>query len=125
MLMANKNKDNVILFPKLPKAQPSQKAQELDAKRQEMIRLQHNKIFIQSMSEDITETVLMRLKDENFNLTDETFLKDYKLLTEALQSMLLRYVKMKHPLQSKVDRSITTKGKGKNLYAITVDYDKF
>jgi len=124
MLMVNKNKDNVILFPKLPKA-PNPKAQELDAKRQEMIRLQHNKIFVQAMADDITETVLLRLRDENFNLTDETLLKDYKLLTEALQSMLLRQVKMKHPLQQKVDNAITTKGKGKDLYAITIDYNKF
>ena len=42
----------------------SNKAQELDAKRQEMIRLEHNKIFVQAVSEDLTESMLMRLKDE-------------------------------------------------------------
>jgi len=125
MLMTDKNKDNVILFPKIPKQPPNAKARELDAKRQEMIRLEHNKIFVQAMSDDITETVLLRLRDENFNLTDESLLKDYKLLTEALQSMLLRQVKIKHPLQQKVDNVITTKGKGKDLYAITIDYNKF
>ena len=62
MLMANKNKDNIILFPKIPKQPPNAKAQELDAKRQEMIRLEHNKVFVQSVSEDLTETMLLRLK---------------------------------------------------------------
>ena len=38
--------DNIILFPKIPKRQMSNKAQELDAKRQEMIRLEHNKICL-------------------------------------------------------------------------------
>ena len=37
----------------------------------------------------------------------------------------LRQVKMKHPLQQRVDKAITTKGKGKDLYAITIDYKKF
>ena len=117
--------DNVILFPKMPKRQMSGKAQELDAKRQEMIRLEHNKIFVQAVSEDLTETMLMRLKDEGVNLVDPIFLKDYKLLSEALKSLILRHVNMKHPLQERVDRSITTKGEGKNLYAITIDYKKF
>ena len=122
--MADKPKDNVILFPKIPKV-PNPKAQELDAKRQEMIRLQHNKIFVQAVSEDLTETMLLRLKDENFNLTDPQFLKDYKLLSESLKSLLLRQVHMKHPLQERVDKSVTTKGEGKDLYAITIDYKKF
>jgi hypothetical protein len=125
MLMADKKDNNVILFPKVPKVRPNQKAQELDAKRQEMIRLEHNKIYVQAISESITEDILMRFRDENFNLTDETFLKDYKMFTESIRSLLLRQVKMKHPLQEKVDKAITTKGKGKDLYAITIDYEKF
>ena len=72
-----------------------------------------------------TETMLVRLKDEGVNLVDPIFLKDYKLLSEALKSLILRHVHMKHPLQERVDRSITTKGEGKNLYAITIDYKKF
>ena len=125
MLMTNKNENNVILFPKVPKVRPNQKAQELDAKRQEMIRLQHNKIYVQALGDDITEDILMKLKDENFNLTDSTFLRDYKLFTETIRSLLLRQVKMKHPLQERVDKAITTKGEGKDLYAITIDYAKF
>jgi len=125
MMTDKKKPDNIILFPKVPRRPMSNKAQELDAKRQEMIRLEHNKIFVQAVSEDLTETMLMRLKDEGVNLVDPTFLKDYKLLSEALKSLILRHVHMKHPLQERVDRSITTKGEGNNLYAITIDYKKF
>ena len=33
---------------------------------------------------------------------------------------------MKHPLQSKVDRAVDSKlDKNENVYAITIDYDKF
>jgi len=125
MLMTNKNENNVILFPKVPKVRPNQKAQELDAKRQEMIRLQHNKVYVQALNDDITEDILMKLKDENFNLTDQTFLRDYKLFTESIKSLLLRQVKMKHALHERVDNAITIKGEGKDVYAITIDYEKF
>jgi len=125
MLMTDKKDNNVILFPKIPKVRPNQKTQELDAKRQEMIRLQHNKIYVQALNDDITEDILMKLKDENFNLTDSMFLRDYKLFTETIRSLLLRQVKMKHPLHERVDKAITTKGEGKDVYAITIDYNKF
>ena len=117
--------DNVILFPKIPRKRPNQRVAELDAKRQEMMRLQHNKVYVQAISEQLTETMLMTLRDENINITDKTFLSDYKLSLEAIKSMLLRVVHMKHPLQERVDKAVTTKGEGKDIYAITIDYKKF
>ena len=123
--MEDKKDNNVILFPKIPKVRPNQQAQELDAKRQEMIRLQHNKIYVQALENDITEDILIKLKDENFNLRDQTFLRDYKLFTESIKSLLLRQVKMKHALHERVDNAITIKGEGKDVYAITIDYEKF
>ena len=117
--------DNVILFPKIPMRRPNQKVQELDAKRQEMMRLQHNQVYVQAISEQLTESMLLTLRDENIDITTKTFLSDYKLSLEAIKSMLLRVVHMKHPLQDRVDRSITTKGEGKDTYAITIDYTKF
>ena len=117
--------DNVILFPKIPRKRPNQRVAELDAKRQEMMRLQHNKVYVQAISEQLTEQMLLTLKDENINITDKTFLSDYKLSLEAIKSMLLRVVHMKHPLQQRVDKAVTTKGEGKDIYAITIDYKKF
>ena len=117
--------DNVILFPKIPRKRPNQKAAELDAKRQEMMRLQHNKVYVQAISEQLTETMLLTLRDENIDITNKTFLSDYKLSLEAIKSMLLRVVHMKHPLQERVDKAVTTKGEGKDIYAITIDYKKF
>tara|TARA_Y100001938_G_C7992780_1_gene380378 strand:+ start:489 stop:869 length:381 start_codon:yes stop_codon:yes gene_type:complete len=117
--------DNVILFPKIPRKRPNQKAAELDAKRQEMMRLQHNKVYVQAISEQLTETMLLTLRDENIDITNKTFLSDYKLALEAIKSMLLRVVHMKHPLQERVDKAVTTKGEGKDIYAITIDYKKF
>lgn len=117
--------DNVILFPKIPRKRPNQKAAELDAKRQEMMRLQHNKVYVQAISEQLTETMLLTLRDENIDITNKTFLSDYKLALEAIKSMLLRVVHMKHPLQERVDKAVSTKGEGKDIYAITIDYKKF
>ena len=126
-MMADKKDtpDNIILFPKIPMKRPNQKAMELDAKRQEMMRLQHNKVYVQAISEQLTESMLLILRDENISITDKTFLSDYKLTLEAINSMLLRVVHMKHPLQERVDKAVTTKGEGKDTYAITIDYTKF
>lgn len=126
MMVDKKDKpDNVILFPKIPRKRPNQRVAELDAKRQEMMRLQHNKVYVQAISEQLTETMLLTLRDENIDITNKTFLSDYKLALEAIKSMLLRVVHMKHPLQERVDKAVSTKGEGKDIYAITIDYKKF
>ena len=102
----------------------NQRAQ-LDARRQEMMRQQHNQAYVQAIVEELTESMLLRLREENINITTKEFLSDYKLSLEALKSMVLRVVHMKHPLQQRVDRAVQTKGEGKDIYAITIDYNKF
>ena len=47
------------------------------------------------------------------------------VVAEALKSMMLRTQSIKHPLQKKTDKAVITKGSGQDLYAITIDYDKF
>ena len=116
--------DNIILFPKIPMKRNNQRAQ-LDARRQEMMRQQHNQAYVQAIVEELTESMLLRLREENINITTKEFLSDYKLSLEALKSMVLRVVHMKHPLQQRVDRAVQTKGEGKDIYAITIDYKKF
>tara|TARA_B100001113_G_scaffold194118_1_gene159262 strand:+ start:6890 stop:7297 length:408 start_codon:yes stop_codon:yes gene_type:complete len=123
-LPKDKVPDNIILFPKIPMKRNNQRAQ-LDARRQEMMRQQHNQAYVQAIVEELTESMLLRLREENINITTKEFLSDYKLSLEALKSMVLRVVHMKHPLQQRVDRAVQTKGEGKDIYAITIDYKKF
>jgi len=123
-LPKDKVPDNIILFPKIPMKRNNQRAQ-LDARRQEMMRQQHNQAYVQAIVEELTESMLLRLREENINITTKEFLSDYKLSLEALKSMVLRVVHMKHPLQQRVDRAVQTKGEGKDIYAITIDYNKF
>ena len=123
-LPKDKVPDNIILFPKIPMKRNNQRAQ-LDARRQEMMRQQHNQAYVQAIVEELTESMLLRLREENINITTKEFLSDYKLSLEALKSMVLRVLHMKHPLQQRVDRAVQTKGEGKDIYAITIDYNKF
>ena len=123
-LPKDKVPDNIILFPKIPMKRNNQRAQ-LDARRQEMMRQQHNQAYVQAIVEELTESMLLRLREENINIITKEFLSDYKLSLEALKSMVLRVVHMKHPLQQRVDRAVQTKGEGKDIYAITIDYKKF
>ena len=123
MQMANnKTPDNIIQFPKKFKRPTTP---EQDKVMQKRIAQEHQKIFCQAICDEITENILIKLHGENIKVTDKNFLKDYKLVSEALKSMMLRTQKIAHPLQKKTDKAVVTKGSGQDLYSITIDYDKF
>ena len=123
MLMAkNKTPDNIIQFQKKYRRPTTP---EQDKVMQKKIREEHQKIYCQAMCDEITENILIKLHSENIKVTDKNFLKDYKLVSEALKSMMLRTQKIAHPLQKRTDKAVVTKGSGQDLYAITIDYDKF
>ena len=123
MQMANnKTPDNVIQFPKKYRRPTTPEQDKVMADR---IKKEHQKIYCQAICDEITENILIKLHSENIKVTDKNFLKDYKLVSEALKSMMLRTQKIAHPLQKKTDKAVVTKGSGQDLYAITIDYDKF
>ena len=53
----DKNKDNIIIFPKIPKNR-NKKTEQLDAKRQEILRQTHNKIFVQAIAEGDRDRII-------------------------------------------------------------------
>jgi hypothetical protein len=113
--------DNVIDFPKKFKRHSTEKDEEL----QKRIAQEHQKIFCQAMCDEITENILVKLHSENLNVTGREFLKDYKLVSEAIRSMLFRTQDLKHDLQERVDRAVTSKyNKNKTINSITIDLDK-
>ena len=118
----NKTPDNVIQFPKKYRRPTTP---EQDKVMQKKIREEHQKIYCQAICDEITENILIKLHSENIKVTEKNFLKDYKLVAEALKSMMLRTQKIAHPLQKRTDKAVVTKGSGQDLYAITIDYDKF
>ena len=118
----NKTPDNVIQFPKKYRRPTTPEQDKAMAKK---IQQEHQKIYCQAMCDEITENILIKLHSENIKVTDKKFLADYKLVSEALKSMMLRTQKIAHPLQKKTDKAVVTKGSGQDLYAITIDYDKF
>ena len=123
MQMANnKTPDNVIQFLKKYRRPTTPEQDKVMADR---IKKEHQKIYCQAMCDEITENILIKLHSENIKVTDKNFLRDYKLVSEALKSMMLRTQSIKHPLQKKTDKAVITKGSGQDLYAITIDYDKF
>ena len=123
MQMANnKTPDNVIQFPKKYRRPTTPEQDKVMADR---IKKEHQKIYCQAMCDEITENILIKIHSENIKVTEKNFLKDYKLDAEGLKSMMLRTQGIKHPLQKKTDKAVVTKGSGQDLYAITIDYDKF
>ena len=121
-MVDSKTPDNVIPFPKKYRRPTTPEQDKMMADR---IKKEHQKIYCQAMCDEITENILIKLHSENIKVTEKNFLKDYKLVAEALKSMMLRTQGIKHPLQKKTDKAVVTKGSGQDLYAITIDYDKF
>tara|TARA_S200000501_G_scaffold211647_1_gene198785 strand:- start:422 stop:787 length:366 start_codon:yes stop_codon:yes gene_type:complete len=120
-MVDSKDSNNIIKFPKKFKRSPN----ETDKKREKMIMQEHSKIYCQAMVDEITENMLIKMHSENIKVTDKKFLADYKLVSEAIKSMLLRTQKLKHPLQPRVDKSVDSRHDNQdNVYAITIDYDK-
>ena len=113
--------NNIIDFPKKYKRQSTEK----DAEMQKRIAQEHQKIFCQAMMDEITEAILVKLHSENLNVTGKDFLKDYKLVSEAIKSMMYRTQELKHGLQERVDRAVTsTYNKNKTINTISIDLDK-
>ena len=122
-MASKKTPDNIIQFPKKFKRPVNS---ELEKDRAKRIQQEHQKIFCQAMCDEITENILIKLHSENIKVTSKSFLRDYKLISESIRSMLFRTQDMSHPLQKRVDKSVNAKNdKNDNLYAITIDYDKF
>ena len=122
-MVDSKTPNNIIKFPKKYKLHRTPKE---DASMAKKIKEEHIKIYCQAMTDEITENILIKLHSENIKVTDKKFLADYKLVSEGIKSMILRTQKMKHPLQSKVDRAVDSKlDINENVYAITIDYDKY
>ena len=118
-----KTPDNIIPFPKKYRRPTTP---EQDKAMEKRIQQEHQKIYCQAMCDELTENILIKLHSENIKEIDKNFLRDYKLVSESLRSMLLRTQDLSHPLQKKVDKTVTAKNdKNDNLYAITIDYDKF
>ena len=88
MQMANnKTPDNIIQFPKKYRRPTTPEQDKVMADR---IKKEHQKIYCQAMCDEITENILIKLHSENIKVTEKNFLKDYKLVSEALKSMMLR-----------------------------------
>ena len=122
-MVDSKSPDNVIPFPKKYR-RPTTPAQ--DKKMAEKIKIEHQKIYCQAICDEITENILIKLHSENLKVTEKKFLSDYKLVSEAIRSMMLRTQKIKHPLQPKIDKAVESKfDNDDRVYAITIDYDKF
>jgi hypothetical protein len=117
----SKKKDNILYFPvnKIKRT-----GMNIHPSTQEKIKTQHDKMYIQHLCDEIAAKLLVEFTAEGMDVTNENFLKDYKLVAEGLRSLLMRKFKLIHPLHKWVDKHIKTTKKGKSLYAIVIDYSE-
>ena len=116
-------KDNLIFFP-FNRIKDLKKArQKPTAEVEKQVKQIHNQIYVQQCVDDICTVVMRYLHEEKVQLHTPILMKDFKMVSESIKSMLSRYVGNKHKLQEFVDKFIVSKKKGKTLFNFVIDYD--
>ena len=118
-------KDNLIFFP-FHKIKNLKKArQKPTAEVEKQVKQIHNQIYVQQCVDDICTVIMRYLFEEKVQLHNPILMKDFKLVSESLKSMLSRYVGNPHKLQKLIDKAVVSKKKGKTLFNYVIDYDLF
>ncbi len=63
------------------------------------------------------------LFEEKVQLQNPILMKDFKMVSESIKSMLSRYVGNEHKLQKLVDKFVVSKKKGKSLFNYVIDFE--
>lgn len=121
-------KDNLIFFPFHKIKNKKNARQKPRPEIEKQVKQIHNQIYVQQCVDDMC-TVLMRyMFEEKMQLHNPILMKDFKLVSESIKSMLSRYVGNQHKLQKFVDKIVVAKKKGetlkgKTLFNFVIDYD--
>ena len=116
-------KDNLVFFPfhKIKDLKNARKKPGPEVEKQ--VKQIHNQIYVQQCVDDICTVVMRYLHEEKMQLHNPILMKDFKLVSESIKSMLSRYVGNKHKLQKFVDKFVVGKKKGKTLFNFDIDYE--
>ena len=84
----SKKKDNILYFPvnKIKRT-----GMNIHPSTQEKIKTQHDKMYIQHLCDEIAAKLLVEFTAEGMDVTNENFLKDYKLVAEGLR-LFIHYI---------------------------------
>ena len=116
-------KDNLIFFP-FNRIKNSKRARQKPGPEVEkQVKQIHNQIYVQQCVDDICTVIMRYLFEEKMQLHSPSLMKDFKLVSEGIKSMLSRYVGNQHKLQKFVDKFVVGKKKGKTLHNFIIDYD--
>lgn len=99
--MMAKEKDNIIIFPKLKKNTPKVKISE---KKQKEIKDLQAKIFISKQIESLQDELFRHFNENSIQVDRVEFQKDFAMVMESLKSLLHRDFQLPHNLQKVTDR---------------------
>ncbi len=116
-------KDNLIFFPfhKIKDSKRARPRPSPDVEKQ--VKKIHNQIYVQQCVDDICTVIMRYLFEEKVQLQNPILMKDFKMVSESIKSMLSRYVGNEHELQKLVDKFVVSKKKGKSLFNYVIDFE--
>ena len=116
-------KDNLIFFPFHKIKDLKRARQKPTAEVEKQVKQIHNQIYVQQCVDDMCTALMRYMFEEKVQLQSPLVMKDFKLVSESIKSMLSRYVGNKHKLQKFVDKFVVGKKKGKTLFNFDIDYE--
>ena len=96
-----KEKDNIIIFPKLKKNTPKVKISE---KKQKEIKDLQAKIFISKQIETLQDELFRHFNENSIQVDRVEFQKDFAMVMESLKALLHRDFQLPHNLHKVTDR---------------------
>jgi len=99
--MMTKEKDNLIIFPKIKKNTPKVKISE---KKQKEIKDLQCKIFVSKQIETLQDELFKHFNENSIQVDRVEFQKDFAMVMESLKALLYRDFQLPHNLHKVTDK---------------------
>lgn len=93
--------DNIVQFPKHKIVRDNVNNEELNKMKEKSLTN-----FADSLTQEITENMLMDFDNSGINIETETFTKDFHFLVGILTATVYRSMDLKHDLQEFIDERV-------------------
>ncbi len=95
--------NNIISFPE---GNIVRRVKSSQSKEQSLDMTHNKKMYLDTLTEHYSTSLLSNLGRHGFEIQDENFIKNYAYTVETLRSALYQSVGIQHPLKKHVDKCI-------------------
>lgn len=98
--------NNVVEFPKHKIVRDAS----LNTEEAQMLKTKRLELFADTLTEEVTENILMDLANSDIDVEDDSFNKDFQFLVGVLTATIYRAMNLKHELHDFIDNRVKIVG---------------